>query len=921
MISTMMYPMSFSSRVSTRYSPKEVVLFGSKKVREKKDTFTPGEGARFTLPPDSVPALVRVKDGVFHLDNKPVFVHSADYPYYRDSQDDWSRQLDNIKQMNVPVITCYIPWRHHAVSSPVNGKQVFDFKGKTKANRNVVEFIRLCKEKGLKVIVKPGPFVHSELDDGGLPSYASAGEKNGIQAQTNLYGNPNTWGSGSGTIHLPAPLDPKYKAYVKEWITAVNKQVIQPFLGEDGPIIGVQVLNEGIYSDARWPVVNYDFSSSSVRNYQDFLKRTYGKIDRYNNRNQTGFSNWSNINPPRSWSDVKTLKDIRRYLDWAQYSGDYYGRVIKTVTDPMKKVNVPSIINVSLADLDFMDSYVSRFDKFAIGDKVGYGYTSWVGVVQRDEVAYRRHQIAARQGRGICMEENWGYGDIYDTAYNFTAPSYFETMLYLALGATGMNLYTGVTVDNWTKDIDTAFKDPMPTAAPINYDGAYRDKFWTAHQLGSFLKNEGSHLVSAKPEEPMAWGLYMPYAYAAAWQRKTDEWRKLGFVDRPRAVTGGWSTFLAQLDKKSTPGGMVNLQKQSPAELAKHRMIFLAGSRWMDRPTQKKLIQYVEGGGTLVMSSEVPTLDENFQSCTLLKDRLFPSKETVLPLKYETKIKVAGAYDARAHEFVQSISLPRGAKSIAKATVDGKPVDCGYVLSQGKGKAVYLGFNPYNESGSEKSGLTIYNTGLEEALGQTLQVGPLASLAEERPGSNKLTLSQLNNAEKGIQYIFALTREQDSKNYRLRYTDEGGKTHPMQIQMAACSAATVGIEKGRLRSAIVKGINDLDKKAIEPRLSVGKQVFCADKPCDIAFSKGDTGYTVQVTNVPGKIARITFPVPMSRVKEIVQVGSDGVKRSVPFNAVGTNIVFQAIDSRYWDESQDQPVHPTWTQGYEIVLKG
>jgi beta-galactosidase len=894
-----------------------------------KDLFFSGQSARFVVPPETVPAKVRIKDGVFHLDGKPVFLHSSDYPYYRDNLEDWSKQLDNLKRMNIPVVTCYVPFRHHTVGLTKGGRQIFDFTGKTQPNRNVKEFLRLCQEKGLKVIVKPGPFVHSELDAGGLPQHVEGGQQTGIEPERNWENKTNNWDNGKHHFVLPAPLDPKFQAYVNEWLEAFNKQVVKPFAGDDGPIIGIQLLNEGIYSDARWPVNFYDYSSSSTRHYHDFLSKKYGSIGQYNRHHRSRFKNWSEIQPTRSWQGVHSLRDVQKYMDWSEYSSDFFRRVLQHAAKPLEKSGVPVVINLSLADLPFMDSYAARFDKFKLGDLTGPGYTSWVGVIQEDEPAYRRHQMAARLARGVCMEENWGYGDLYHKAYAFTQPSYFESLLYMALGTTGLNLYTGVTVDNWTQALDSNYTDPMPMASPIRPDGTYRDKFWTAHQLGAFMRNEGTGLVTAKPSEPVAWGLYMPYAHAAAWRQEPGEWKKLGLVDRPRAVVEGWSTFLAQLDRQSTPSGMVNLQQQSLPELGRHRMVFLAGSRWMDRETQEKLADYVKNGGTLVMSGEVPTADEDLQPCTVLKERLFPSSDESIPLKNGVQIELASGYTAEAKGFLQEVLLPMGATSIAKANVAGKLVDCGYSRPHGKGTAVYLGFNPYFETGPERDRI-IHNTGLAEALGKTLSAGPLAKFQEVQPisgkpmpGAHKLTLSQLDNPEQGVQYLFALTREPENHNYHLQYTDAQNRPRPLEIQMAAYSGSVVGIERGRLRSAMVKAVNDYNNKAIQPRLVLGKQVFSADKPCDIAFSRSETGYAMQVTNVTDKTTLVTFPVPAGRVKEIVQVGSDGRKRPVEFRPAKDkpdNIEFTAIDTRYWNASQVEPAQPAWTQGYEIILK-
>lgn len=109
-----------------------------------------------------------IRKGVLHLNGKPRFVWSADYPYYRDQSADGPRQLDSLKAMNVEIITCYIPWRHHAPRDPRKGG-LYDFRGRLNGRTNVSRFLELIAERELLVIVKPGPYIHAETRYGGLP--------------------------------------------------------------------------------------------------------------------------------------------------------------------------------------------------------------------------------------------------------------------------------------------------------------------------------------------------------------------------------------------------------------------------------------------------------------------------------------------------------------------------------------------------------------------------------------------------------------------------------------------------------------------------------------------------------------------------------------------------------------------------------
>ncbi|HRZ67804.1 MAG TPA: beta-galactosidase, partial [Candidatus Omnitrophota bacterium] len=114
----------------------------------------------------------QIKEGVFYLGNEPLFLVTADYPYYRDDAANWDDRLKKIKGAGIDAVTFYTPWRHHMRRD--GEKFSADFDGTTQPNRNVKLFLELCRKNGLWAVVKPGPFIHAELTFGGLPDWAAA---------------------------------------------------------------------------------------------------------------------------------------------------------------------------------------------------------------------------------------------------------------------------------------------------------------------------------------------------------------------------------------------------------------------------------------------------------------------------------------------------------------------------------------------------------------------------------------------------------------------------------------------------------------------------------------------------------------------------------------------------------------------------
>lgn len=98
----------------------------------------------------------------FYLDGKPFVIRSGEMHYPRVPREYWRDRFKKAKAMGLNAITTYVFWNLH---EPQPGK--FDFSG----NLDVAEFVRQANEEGLFVIVRPGPYICTEWDFGGIPAW------------------------------------------------------------------------------------------------------------------------------------------------------------------------------------------------------------------------------------------------------------------------------------------------------------------------------------------------------------------------------------------------------------------------------------------------------------------------------------------------------------------------------------------------------------------------------------------------------------------------------------------------------------------------------------------------------------------------------------------------------------------------------
>jgi beta-galactosidase len=157
----------------------------------------------------------------FLLDGKPYQLISGEMHPARIPKPYWRHRIQMAKAMGCNTIAVYIFW-NYLESAP----GIFDFHS---GNHDIAEFIRICKEEGMWVLLRPGPYVCAEWDFGGLPSY--------------LLKIPD--------IKIRC-MDSRYMAAVTRYITRLSKEILPLQCSLGGPVLMVQLENEyGSYGDDR----------------------------------------------------------------------------------------------------------------------------------------------------------------------------------------------------------------------------------------------------------------------------------------------------------------------------------------------------------------------------------------------------------------------------------------------------------------------------------------------------------------------------------------------------------------------------------------------------------------------------------------------------------------------------------------------
>ncbi|RYD80186.1 MAG: beta-galactosidase [Sphingobacteriales bacterium] len=148
----------------------------------------------------------------FLLDGKPFQIISGEIHYPRVPKEAWRERMKMARAMGLNTIGTYVFWNLH---EPQKGK--FDFSG----NNDIAEFVKIAKEEGLWVILRPSPYVCAEWEFGGYPYWLQTEKGLIVRSKESQYLN-------------------EYKKYINE----VGKQLAPLQVNHGGNVLMVQVENE-----------------------------------------------------------------------------------------------------------------------------------------------------------------------------------------------------------------------------------------------------------------------------------------------------------------------------------------------------------------------------------------------------------------------------------------------------------------------------------------------------------------------------------------------------------------------------------------------------------------------------------------------------------------------------------------------------
>ncbi|MFB8379756.1 glycoside hydrolase family 35 protein [Streptomyces rubiginosohelvolus] len=151
-----------------------------------------------------------VGDDGFRFDGKPVRLLSGALHYFRVHEEQWEHRLAMLAAMGLNCVETYVPWNLHEPR-----------EGEVRDVGALGRFLDAVERAGLWAIVRPGPYICAEWENGGLPVWVTG--RFGRRVRTR---------------------DAEYRAVVERWFRELLPQVVARQVVRGGPVILVQAENE-----------------------------------------------------------------------------------------------------------------------------------------------------------------------------------------------------------------------------------------------------------------------------------------------------------------------------------------------------------------------------------------------------------------------------------------------------------------------------------------------------------------------------------------------------------------------------------------------------------------------------------------------------------------------------------------------------
>lgn len=496
---------------------------------------------------------VEIKPGYAVVGEEIVPLWSGEVHYWRIQAANWRPILEKVKELGLDVIATYAAWNFHEI-----GEAQYDFTGETTPEHNLIGFLEMTHEMGLKVLIRPGPYIYSEWPFGGPPEEATKYHR----------------------------LHPKFKEMATGWIDAIS-EMLAPFQAtRGGHIIALQPDNEPYPAIQSQGTEMGCFQEPGM--FKEWLRERYGDdIARLNAAWSAEYTDFNQA--PIHWEEpyvnridvpenIRLMPEARyeqRIIDGQEWVEWFAREIVRWTGDAYRAagIDIPFFSNgwhvyaqnfhdtKEIAPLCGVDLYPSKYFEFSTGTPGGqdWDYNLEILKVQENNIGW---------GYSAELECGIWEGGVGTGEYTPHSTAFMNRVL-IANGLKGWNWYVIVNRDNWYH-------------SPINQFGRETMYFEPHKQVMDLVKKIELHKLDRKPAVSLV---------TLRRQRMSD--------------SGNWQTLWDSLTTTGIDFDTVDLRYEKP----KSDLVFYGGTELIEADEAENLRRSVEDGATVVIFNQIPRLN------------------------------------------------------------------------------------------------------------------------------------------------------------------------------------------------------------------------------------------------------------------------------------------------------------------------
>jgi len=537
---------------------------------------------------------VQYQDKMVLLDGERLQLMAGEVHYWRLERKYWKPILERLLEAGIHMVATYVPWRiHMAQPGEVN------FGHGPNDRLDLRAFLELAQEMGLRVFLRPGPLIVSEMRCGGLPDYLFEDES--ILVRNSKGEIPKGGFAPNGTVSY---LHPRYLEHCRQWLSAVHDVVKDYYRQNGGPITILQLDNEVSYVCHDGMFVS-DYNEAVVGKggfYHKWLETKYGDTPPYTPTPASIVE----IEPPRELlNDYET--NTAYYLDWVEMREDMMAEYLAALRHTWEGLGVRDIVYATNYNPHNVISVPTNWAKMEAGTGGITGYDFY----RRPYMSFHGWERMAL----ICAYSEtatkvpWSpefmcgiWGEDFGDGFGAVPAEHLEFMSLcaFAFGLKGLNYYMFAEREEWS-------------FCPVNQFAQKRYSFEALKKVVA-LANE-INLSAYTPRREVALLFHRPYGWfhyiedefpAADWDIR------LGRASLDGDINGiGYQDFEQIFSRLLQLGFLPRIIDidLNPHELKECQVILVPSQVRMDKRAVSVLEEYAKTGGRIIWSPAPPSKD------------------------------------------------------------------------------------------------------------------------------------------------------------------------------------------------------------------------------------------------------------------------------------------------------------------------